>query len=106
MNKKALIQKFIDEIKKNQTFNGVPVTEIDEATKPIGDLLSFDSLTAIEVLTSLEVHIEGELDIDCDLDVSLFFTDKGRSALGKEVLTHESLTINEIVDNIIKTVKK
>ncbi len=106
MDKDKLTEKFIEEIIKNQKLNGATEAEIDKTTKPIGGLASFDSLTAIEVLMSLEVLIEEDLEIDCALDVSLFFTDKGRSALGKKVITHESLTIEEIIDNICKTIEK
>lgn len=105
MDKDKLTEKFIEEIIKNQKLNGVTETEVDKTTKPIGGLASFDSLTAIEVLMSLEVLIEENLEIDCELDVSLFFTDKGRSALGKKVITHESLTVEEIIDNICKTIE-
>ncbi len=106
MDKDKLTEKFIEEIIKNQKLNGVAGTPIDKSTKPIGGLASFDSLTAIEVLMSLEVLIEDDLKIDCELDVSLFFTDKGRSALIKKGITHESLTIEEIIDNICKTIEK
>lgn len=105
MDKEKITERFIEEIIKNQKLNGEIESDIDRTTKPIGELASFDSLTAIEVLMSLEVFIEEDLDIDCELDVSLFFTDKGRSALGKKAITHESLTVEEIVDNICKTIE-
>ena len=106
VNKEKLTKIFIEEIIKNQKLNGVTEPKIDKTTKPIGGLASFDSLTAIEVLISLEVIIEDDLDIECELDVSLFFTDQGRKALGKKVLTHKSLTIDEIINNICKIIKK
>lgn len=106
MDKENLTTKLIEEIVKNQKLNGEIEPQITPMTRPIGELASFDSLTAIEVLISLEVIIEEDLEIEYELDVSLFFTDQGRKALGKKVLTHESLTIDEIADNIYKIIKQ
>jgi hypothetical protein len=96
----------IEEIKKNQQLNGIEDIEIDSETKPLKGLASFDSLTALEVLTSLEVRIEDEYEIECELDVSVFFTDEGKSALRKKVIIHNSLTVHEIAENILKTISK
>lgn len=106
MDKSLLINHLIDKIKENQLLNGVVGSKINNLTKPIGELASFDSLTAMEVLVSLECVIEAEIGESCELDVSLFFTDKGRKALSGKAITHKSLTVEDIVDNILNVLKK
>ncbi len=91
---------------ENQRLNGISESFINNLTKPIGELAAFDSLTAMEVLVSLECVITTETGESCELDVSLFFTDKGRKALGGKTLTHKSLTVEDIVDNILNVLKK
>ncbi len=106
MDKESLKQIIIDEIKSNQKTNGIEDTKIDSDTKPIGGLASFDSLTALEVLASLEIIIEDKYEIECELDVSVYFTDKGKGALQKKEILHNSLSIDEIAENILKTLSK
>ena len=106
MDKTMLIDLLINKIEENQALNGVVGPKINKLTKPIGELASFDSLTAMEVLVTLETVIEAETGASCELDVSLFFTDKGRKALGSKALTHRSLTVEDIVDNILNALGK
>lgn len=105
MDIETLKKMIIEEIKKNQKTNGVDDVEICNVTKPIGGLASFDSLTALEVLVSLETTIEDEYEIKCELDVSVFFTDQGKGALRNKGIIHNSLTIDQIADNILKTTR-
>lgn len=105
LDKTFLVNHLIEKIEENQALNGVAGVAINLLTRPIGELASFDSLTAMEVLVSLETVIEAKTGKSCELDVSLFFTDKGRKALSDKALAHKSLTVEEIVDNIIIALK-
>lgn len=64
---------------------------IDEATRPIGDLLQFDSLTSVVVtlhcLTTLRIE-------DMPSSPSLFIDKKG-----------QSLTVGEVIDRILSLQK-
>ncbi len=66
--------------------------EINEKTRPIGDLKYFDSLTSVMVT----VHCLHSLGYENELDLpSLFIDKKGRA-----------LTVGEVVDHIIGFLKK
>lgn len=103
MDKETIIKRLIDEIMKNQKLNGIHDCRLENNTKPIGDLSTFDSLTSAEVLTEMEQILEDEYGIECELDVSLFYTDKGRKAMTKKI-SHRSQTIEEVASNIYRQI--
>ena len=103
MDIETIIEMFMDEIIKNQKLNGIHDCQLKHNTKPIGDLASFDSLTAAEVLTDMEQILEEEYGIECELDVSLFYTDKGRKVMTKKI-SHQSQTIEEIANNMYRQI--
>lgn len=70
-----------------QELNGEEVPEVEDETRPMGDLADFDSLTAVEATTQLSERLSWEL------DPTLFWEKDGTP-----------LKIGEIVDRICATV--
>lgn len=106
MEKDELLTQLIKLIKENQELNGTTPPSVSKDTKPFDELVSFDSMTAIEVTVSLEHFIRKSTGINHEIDVSIFYTSDGKKALTKKGLTFESLTLDEIVDNLLNNIKK
>ena len=71
MDKKEVVKKLISILEKNQKDIGEEVPEVGEKTKPVGDLIKFDSLmgvaltvTCFEIFQISDVHKIESLFVD------------------------------------------
>ncbi len=86
MTRKELVETLIGALRESQRHSGHDEdATISEATVPIGDLVDFDSLNAVEVTVALEEHV------GCTLPVNIFAEDS----------THRPLSVAEIVDRLL-----
>ncbi len=99
MDKKQILKLLLKAVEQNQKLNGISDVRLEANTRPIGELERFDSLTALEVLTALEIELENEYELEFEFENDVFYTKMGKSAMTKD-MTHNSLTIEEIADNI------
>ena len=75
MDKQHIQQVLIEVLTEIQTNSGLPVIEIDEDTRPIGDLPGFDSLTGIEATVELTHRLGHQM-----TDENIFVSAKGTRA--------------------------
>lgn len=77
-------------LRQVQSASGRAFTGIDDASKPIGDLEGFDSLTGLEATQLLEKEVGRQIE-----DATLFVVASGRK---------RALTVLEIVERIYELV--
>lgn len=58
MDRKEIVKALIEILKENQSIIGEEVGEINEKTRPIGDLIKFDSLMSVDVTVTCCVKFE------------------------------------------------
>lgn len=89
MTREELVDKVIDVLRTIQVISGRPVATITEETKPIGDLVGFDSLNGVELAAILNVvGPKGSL-------VNVCVSPDGRHALSVEQISEYILQVSE-----------
>jgi acyl carrier protein len=90
MDRQEIRRALIEVLAEIQTETGETLVEIDEETRPIGELPGFDSLTAIEVTIELAHRLGLEIPYE-----NIFVNAKGTRALRiREITERLYTTIN------------
>lgn len=85
----AVTKTIVAVLKELQLASGRPCDQLSGKTKPIGDLIGFDSLSAIEATVAIEAALGKELNVDNLL-------------VGKINGRKQALTVTEAAEQIVK----
>jgi len=96
MDRKEAIKLLVSILMEYQDARKEEVGELNESTRPIGDLRSFDSLTGVMVT----LHCYEKFHIESDIKGISLFVGKNQQGLPC------ALTVGEIADNIIALTSK
>jgi hypothetical protein len=96
MDRKEAIKVLVSILREYQDNIGEEVDELNESTRPIGDLRSFDSLTGVMAT----VHCYEKFHIESDIKGISLFVGKNQRGLPC------ALTVGEIADRIITLTSK